>query len=85
MKRDFKTIDTLYNSYPMKEIDEVCRDMQITPKELLDESVRLRIFPKGAITCEEEKLIRDYGDSIHTAVVFLLENRTVAEVSALLP
>ncbi len=85
MRWDFGTIDYLYKHYPMQDARTICKDMQITPKELMDEAAKLQIFSKGELTCEEKKIVRDYGDSIHSAIVFLMDNRTVAEVASFLP
>lgn len=72
-------VDNLYNAFGIKSRDEICEELGVTPSSLLNEISKMMLKEKGEFTCEEKKIIRDYGESLGAATMFMLEGRTSSE------
>ncbi len=77
---DYEKIDYLYHHYGIDDYRNICEKLNVTKSSLFNEAGKLAMYPKGEFTCEETRILKQYGKTLGNAVVFLLENRTIPEV-----
>lgn len=72
------------NKYPFEATD-IAKDLpERSVRQIRDKAEQLNTFVKQPFTAEELKLAKNYGQSLGSALMFLMPNRAPVEVKELL-
>lgn len=74
----------VYNEYPFTGPVPIADKLNRTVNSVVGKAIKLGVEMPKPFTSEEKVIASTYGKSLGTALIFLLPNRTVIEVSELL-